>query len=103
MRRIFRLAEQAAAETDGRPHRLERVRMQFLRHEPDQPARGAVITVYVMAADGDAAFAEIGDAADDADQSGLAGAVRAEQRENLAAFDVEVDVVQRLEGGAVGF
>ena len=44
----------------------------------------------------------IGDAADDADQRGLAGAVRPEQREDLAALDLEVDVVQRLETGAIG-
>jgi hypothetical protein len=59
--------------------------VQFLRHQADQRARGAIILVDVVAADGDAAFARIGDAADDADQRGLAGAVRPEQRENLAA------------------
>ena len=89
---VFRLAEQAAAEADGRPHRFERVGVQFLRHQPDQRARRAVIAVDVMAADGDAAFAQIGDAADDADQRGLAGAVRPEQRKNLAAPDLEVDI-----------
>ena len=76
--------------------------MQFLRHQPDQRARGAIIPVDVMAADRDAALAQIGDAADDADQRGLAGAVRPEQREDLAALDVQIDAVQRLETGAVG-
>jgi hypothetical protein len=33
----------------------------------------------------------VDDAADDADQRGLAGAVGAEQREDLAAADVQVD------------
>ena len=56
MRGIFRLAEQAAAEADGRPHRFERIGVQFLRHQPDQRARGAVVAVDVVAADGDAAF-----------------------------------------------
>ena len=46
--------------------------------------------------------ARIDDAADDADQRRLAGAVRAEQREDLAAPDLEVDVLQRLEAGRVG-
>ena len=100
---ILRLAEQAAAEADGRPHRFERVGVQFLRHQADQRARGAIILVDVMAVDRDPAFAQIGDAADDADQRGLAGAVRAEQRKDLAAVDIEIDAVQRLEAGAIGF
>src|SRR6185437_10578380 len=41
------------------------------------------------------------DAADDADQRGLARAVRAEQREDLAAADREVDVLQRLEAARI--
>jgi hypothetical protein len=49
------------------------------------------------------AAGRIDDAADDADQRGLAGAVRSEQRENLAAPDVQVDAFQRLEAGLVGF
>jgi hypothetical protein len=100
---VLRLAEQAAAEADGRPHRLERVGVQFLRHQPDQGTRGAIIGVDVMAVDGDAAFAQIGDAADDADQRGLAGAVRPQQREDFAALDLEVDAVERPETGAIGF
>jgi hypothetical protein len=103
MGRVLRLAEQAAAEADGRPYGLKGVGVQFLRHEADQRARGAIIPVDVMAADGDAAFAQIGDAADDADQCGLAGAVRAQQREYLAALNIQIDAVQRLESEAVGF
>jgi len=34
---------------------------------------------------------------------GLAGAVRAEQRENLAVAYLQVDVFKRLEAGGVGF
>jgi hypothetical protein len=71
--------------------------VQFLRHQPDQRARGAIIPVDVVAADSDAALAQIGDAADDADQRGLAGAVRPQQREYLATPDVEIYAVQRLE------
>ena len=41
------------------------------------------------------------DAADDVDQRALARAVRAEQREDLAGDDVEVDVAERLEAGSV--
>ena len=42
------------------------------------------------------------DPAHDADQRGLAGAVRSEQGEDLAAPDLEVDVLQRLEPGRIG-
>src|SRR5213592_2172587 len=102
MGRVLRFAEQAAAEADGRPYGLKGVGVQFLRHQPDQRARGAIVPVDVMPAHGDAALAQIGDAADDADQRGLAGAVWAEQREYLTALNVEIDAVQRFEAGAVG-
>jgi len=42
------------------------------------------------------------DAADDVDQRGLAGAVRAEQREDLALLDLQVDALQRLAAAGVG-
>ena len=99
---LARLAEQAAAEGHGRPHRFEGVGRQFLRHEADHRARGAVVGDDVVAVDEDAAGGRIDDAADDADQRRLAGAVRAEQREDFAAPDAQVDVLQRLEAGRVG-
>ena len=40
---IGRLAEQSAAEGHRRPHRFEGVGGQFLRHETDHRARGAVV------------------------------------------------------------
>jgi hypothetical protein len=83
-----RLAEQAAAERHRRPHRFEGVGGQFLRHQADQRARGAVVGDDVVAVDRTRARAGIDDAADDADQRGLAGAVGAEQGEDLAAADV---------------
>ena len=39
---VLRLAEQAAAEADRRPYRLEGVGMQLLGHQADLRARGAV-------------------------------------------------------------
>jgi hypothetical protein len=39
---------------------------------------------------------------DDADRSGLAGPVRAEQREEISGIDVEVDALQRLDPVLVG-
>ena len=69
----------------------------------DQRPRGAIVPIDVVPAHRHAAFAQIGDAADDADQRGLARAIRPEQREDLAGLDIQIDVVQRLETGAVGF
>jgi hypothetical protein len=43
------------------------------------------------------------DAADDVDERGLAGAVGAEQCEDLAATDLEVDALEGLKPGGVGF
>jgi len=45
----------------------------------------------------DAALARIDDAADDADQRRLPCAVGTEQREDLSAADVQVDVLERQE------
>src|SRR5262249_23944401 len=101
MGRVLRLAEQAAAEADGGPDGFKGVSVQFLRHQPDQRTRRAEVADDVMAADRDTARGRVGDAANSADQRGLAGAVRPEQCKNLAASDVEIDVVQRLEAGAV--
>jgi hypothetical protein len=50
--RVGRLAEQAAAEADRGPHRLEGVGRQLLRHQADQRARGAVVAHDVVAVDG---------------------------------------------------
>ena len=82
--------------------RLERVGRQLLRHQADLAARGAVVAHDVVAVGEHRAGAGVDDAADDADQRGLAGAVGPEQREDLAAADVEVDVLERLEARGVG-
>ncbi len=94
--------EQAAGEADRIQHRLEGVGGQFLRHEPDGPARGAVVAGDVVAVDQHRAGTRRDDAADDVDQRRLAGPVRAEQREDLATLDGEVDVTQGGETRRVG-
>src|SRR5208282_6610118 len=76
---------------------------QLLRHQTDQRASGAIVRDDVMAGHRDAAAGRIDDAADDADQRRLAGPVRTEQRENLAVAYLQVDVLERLEAGGVGF
>ena len=76
--------------------------VEFLRHQADHRAGGAIVRDDVVAGDRDLAGARLDDAADDVDQRRLAGAVRPEQRENLAAADVQVDALQRLEAAGVG-
>ncbi len=87
----------------GRPHRLEGIGGQLLRHQADLHARRAVVAHDVVAVGHDACPAVGGDdAADDADQRGLAGAVGTQQREDLALADLEVDALERLQARGVG-
>jgi hypothetical protein len=74
--------------------------MEFLRNQPDLLARLAIVLDDVESVDFDGTRAWIDDAADNADQCRLAGAVRPKQGEDFAALDVERDVLQGL--GAVG-
>jgi hypothetical protein len=55
-----------------------------------------------VAADGHLPLRRRDDAADDVDEGGLAGAVRPEQREDLALPDLQVDALQRLPPAGVG-
>ena len=97
MGRIIPFAPEAAAEGDRRPHRLEHVGGELLRHESDHGAGGTEIGNDVVTVDGHAARRWLHDPADDVDQGGLAGAVGAEQGEDFASPDVEVDAFQGLE------
>src|SRR3546814_16305448 len=99
---VGRLAEQPAAETHAREHRGEGIDRHFLRHQPDAAARGAIIADRIVPVDGDRARRRRHDAADDAEQRRLARAVGAEQRENLAAFAVEIARPQSAEATGTG-
>jgi hypothetical protein len=100
--RVGRFAEQATAEADRRPHRLERVGVELLRHDADLGPCCAIIGYDIVTVGNDRPFARIDDAADDADQRRLAGAVRPEQGENLALVYLKVDVGERLETRRIG-
>src|SRR5580698_2280048 len=102
MRGIGRLAEQSARKPERRRRRLEGVGGEFLRYQPDQRARRAIVGNDVVTVDGDFAGGRVDDAANDTDQRRLAGAVGAEQREDLAVTDIQVDVFEGLEAGGVG-
>src|SRR5690606_32164348 len=92
-----RLAVQSAREAHRRPDAFEGVGRQLLRHQSDLRACGAVVADDVVAVRGHATAAGRDDATDDADQRRLAGAVGTEQGEDLAAPDLQVDRLERLE------
>src|SRR3546814_589294 len=99
---IRRLAEQSPTEDDGGPDGLERIGRQLLRDETDLGPGCAVFLDNVMAVGQDDALARIDDPANDADQRRLPGAVGPQQREDLAAADLQIDVFERLEAGGIG-
>jgi len=85
----------------GQPKRLahgeERVEDQLLRHHAERAPRGTVVGDDVVAHHPDRTGARPVQPGDDRDQRGLAGAVRAEQPEELALGDLERDAAQGLE------
>ena len=99
--RVRLLAKQATAELDRRPDGFEYVADQLLRHQADLRAGRAVVADDVVTADQHLALARIDDAANDADQGGLAGAVGAEQGEDLALANVQVNALQGRMPGRV--
>ncbi len=99
---VGRLAEQATTETQCIAYGLKRFGGQFLRDETNPRARLAEPGDYVVAVDEHLTTAGVDDAADDIDQRGLAGTVRAEQPEDLALVDLEVNVLEGLEATGIG-
>src|SRR3984893_3382531 len=102
MDRVGRLAEQAAAETHGRPDRLERVRRQFLRDKTDLGSRGPVVADDVMAAGHDGASGRIDDPADEFDQRVLSCAIWTKQAKYLSLADLQIDFLEGLEARGIG-
>src|SRR5579862_9303373 len=101
--RIMTLSgEQAAAEADRGPYGLIGIRGQFLGHQADLRACRAVVADHIMTVGDDPSAARRHDAADDVDQRGLAGAVRSQEREDLAPVDLEVDGLERAHSRGIG-
>ena len=103
VRRVGRPAEQAAAEADRRPDRLERVGGQLLRHQADLGARRAVVAQRCRGR----RPAPCPDVGVTMPQTMLISVVLPapfgpEQREDLALADLEVDALQRREARGVG-
>ncbi len=97
------LTEQPPAEGNRVPHGLEHVGRDFLRHQPDLGPCGAEVPDDVVAVGLDCAPRRIDDPADDTDQSRLAGTVGAQQGEDLAAANLEIDVFEGVKAGCVDF
>ena len=98
---VGRAAEQATAELERCPYRIEHADVQFLRNQADSAARCPVFRHDVVAGRDDPARCRIDDSADDADQCGLAGTVGAEQSKYFAFANIQIDVFQRLQAGGV--
>src|SRR5262249_36878033 len=85
------------------PHRFERVGRELLRHETDHGAGGPVAGHDVVAVHQYPPAARVDDAADSTDQGRLPRAVRPQQREDLSAPYLQVDALQSLKPGRIGF
>ena len=90
---VVRETEVAGLVAQDFAHGEERVEHQLLRHHAQPRAGGAIVAADVVAHDGDAATARAREAGEHRDQRGLAGAIGAQQGEELALFDVEADIV----------
>ena len=93
--------EARLVEQDGR-HLLELVEIDLLRHDSETGLGGLELDVDVAAEDEHLPGGLGHERGDDADRRGLAGAVRAEQREEVPGLDVEVDALQCVYAVAVG-
>ena len=102
VRGIGPLAEQPATERHRSPHGFEGVGRQLLRHEADHRARGTVVGDDVVTVYRNGSVGRIDDPADGADEGRLSRAVGAQQREDLAAANVQVYFLERLETGSEG-
>ena len=82
---------------DDGERRLEHVEIDFLRHHADAGFGHFQLSVDVVAEYLDHAAGFIDQGGCDANQGGLAGAVWAQQREEIALVDVEIYRLERLD------
>ena len=88
------MTEKAARIGDRSKDRFEHIGRKLLRDQPDARAGSAPIGREIMAEGGDRPAARAHQSANGPDQRSLARAVGAEQRENLALADIEIDIVE---------
>src|SRR5690606_36871751 len=89
-------AEIAGLDAQHLPHRGEGVEYDLLRYDAQAAPRCTVLARDVAPEHAHVAFREAREAGDDVDQGGLAGAVRPEQAEELAAPDREIDALEGM-------
>jgi hypothetical protein len=80
---------------------FEGIGCQFLRNETDHCAGVAVILDNVVTVDRNRSLRGIYNSTNDADQRGLSRAIRAQQRKNFAAPDLQVDVPKGHKPGSI--
>ena len=100
-RRIGRAAEQPSAEADRMQDGGENIERDLLRHQANNRSCGAIVAHDVVAVDQYPPRRHRHRAAGDADQRRLAGAVGAQEGENLAFGDLEIDRIERDQAGLI--
>ena len=93
---VARVREVASEHADGLTHRVHRIELALLEHEPDPLAPCARRPSGIDAEHRHLAGGTGAVALEDLDRGGLARAVRAEQPEDLALADFEIDPLHRL-------
>ncbi len=81
---------------------LELVEVEFLRHHAQAALEPGRVAIQVVAEHVNRAATLVHQRREDADGGGLAGAIGAEQREEVAFGDIEIDALEGLEAVAVG-
>ena len=101
-RQLPRNAVEAGLVHQDGLRRLELVEIDFLRHDADAGLGGLQLAVEVVAEHADGARGLVDQRGEDADQRGLAGAVRPEQCEEVPLLHVEIDPLEGLDTVLVG-
>ncbi|MNN54343.1 hypothetical protein D3C81_1691560 [compost metagenome] len=82
---------------------FELVEVEFLRHHADAALERGGLAIEVVTEDVHAATGFVDQGREDADGGGLAGAIGAEQGEEVTFGDIQVNTLEGLETVAVGF
>ena len=102
VRRARGLAEKPSAEVHRRPHTLERVGRNLLRHKPDLRPSRAIPGHHIMPVDQHRTGARVDDPANDTDERRLPRAVRPQERKDLPTPNLQIHVLEGHEPRLVG-
>ena len=90
-------AVEAGLVHDDRECGLKLIEVDLLRHDADAGFRGFEFAIDVVAEYLDVAAGLVDQGGHDADRRRLAGAIGAEQREEVALLDGQIDALERLD------